>query len=151
MKVILLKDVKGLGKEGEVVNAKDGYSRNYLFPKNLAVEATKANIRKNEEEKKRQQELREQEVQEAKDLADKISKTTLVVKQKAAEDGRYFGSITSKDLAEKLKEEHGIEVDKRKIELDEPIRNIGKFQVAIKTYAGITGEITVVAEKLESN
>ncbi|MBF7096066.1 50S ribosomal protein L9 [Alkalibacter mobilis] len=143
MKVILLEDVKGMGKKGDIVNAKDGYFRNFLAPKNLAEEATKENLRKNDEEKQRQQEILEQEISDAKELAKKLSDSTLNIKEKTSDDGRLFGSITSKDLAEAIKTELGLEVDKRKIMLSDPIRNIGRYKVTIKTYAGITGDLTV--------
>jgi len=141
-----MEDVKGMGKKGDVVNAKDGYFRNFLAPKNLAVEATKENIKKNDEEKKRKQDAMQKEINEAKELAKKLSEATLNMNEKASEDGRLFGSITSKDLAEAIKKEFGYDIDKRKIQLNEPIRNIGRFTVTIKTYAGITGDLTVTVQ-----
>lgn len=146
MKVILLADVKGTGKKGDIVQAKDGYARNFLFPKNLALEATKENLKKNEDEKKAVEAAAQRELEEAKALAARLNETTLTMKEKASEDGRLFGSITSKDLAEALKEVHGLEVDKRKILLSEPIRHIGKFTIPIKTHGGVTGEVNVVVE-----
>lgn len=148
MKVILLNDVKGMGKKGDVANAKDGYARNYLFPKNLAIEATKENLRKNEEEKKEIEAALQKEIADAKELAATLDTTVLNMKEKASEDGRLFGSITSKNIAEALKEKFGYDVDKRKILLSEPIRHIGKFTVTIKTHAGVTGDLTVVVEGL---
>jgi large subunit ribosomal protein L9 len=148
MKVILLEDVNGMGKKGDLVNAKDGYARNFLFPKNLALEATKENLKKNEERKKEMEIARHRELEEAKTIAARIQKTVLFIKEKASEDGRLYGSITSKDLAEALKSQAGIEVDKRKILLSEPIRHIGKFTVSIKTHAGVTGDMTVNVDPL---
>ncbi|QSX07563.1 50S ribosomal protein L9 [Alkalibacter rhizosphaerae] len=146
MKVILLQDVKSMGKKGDVVNAKDGYARNFLFPKGLALEATKENLKKNEEERKEVEAALQKELDEAKALAATLDSTVLKMKEKAAEDGRLYGSITSKDLAEALKEQFGYDVDKRKILLSEPIRHIGKFTVSIKTYAGVTGDLTVLVD-----
>lgn len=148
MKVILLSDVKGMGKKGDVVNAKDGYARNYLFPKNLALEATKENLKKNEQEKKEIEAALLKELEEAKELAAALDSTVLEMSEKASEDGRLFGSITSKNLAEALKEKYSFDVDKRKILLDEPIRHIGTFTVTIKTHAGVTGDLTVIVKGL---
>lgn len=112
----------------------------------MALEATKENLKKNEDEKKAVEAAAQRELEEAKALAARLNETTLTMKEKASEDGRLFGSITSKDLAEALKEVHGLEVDKRKILLSEPIRHIGKFTVPIKTHGGVTGEVNVVVE-----
>jgi large subunit ribosomal protein L9 len=146
MKVILLEDVKGMGKKGDVVNAKDGYFRNFLAPKNLAVEATKDNLKKNDEDKQKQQAARQKEIEEAEELAKKLSDSNLEIVEKASDEGRLFGSITSKDLAEAIKKDLGFNIDKRKIQLSEPIRNIGRFTVTIKTHAGITGDLTVTVK-----
>lgn len=148
MKVILLEDVSGLGKKGEVVKAKDGYVRNFLFPKNLAIEATKENIKRNEEIQKEQEAQKEKEIEEAKILAEKISNTTLTMKSKASEDGKLFGSITSKDIAIALKDMENIEIDKRKIELAEPARNIGNIEVKVKIMAQIYGNLNIKVEAL---
>lgn len=148
MKVILLEDVSGLGKKGEVVKAKDGYVRNFLFPKNLAIEATKENIKRNEEIQKEQEAQKEKEIEEAKILAEKISNTTLTMKSKASEDGKLFGSITSKDIAIALKDMENIEIDKRKIELAEPVRNIGNIEVKVKIMAQIYGNLNIKVEAL---
>lgn len=148
MKVILLEDVNGLGKKGEVVKAKDGYVRNFLFPKNLAIEATKENIKKNEEIQKAMEAQKEKEIEDAKILAEKISNITLTIKSKAAEDGKLYGSITSKDIAIALKDMENIEVDKRKIELAEPVRNIGHIEVKIKILPQIYGNLNINVEAL---
>ncbi|MFZ7119724.1 MAG: 50S ribosomal protein L9 [Eubacteriaceae bacterium] len=148
MKIILLKDVKGLGVKGDVVKAKDGYTRNYLFPKGLAIEANSTNIKKNEEEKKQKELLKQKELDEAQKLAEVIDNTVLEIKENVSEEGKLFGSITSKDISKLLKEKHSIEVDKRKILLDKPIRSVCNITVKIKTYAGIFGElkISIIAE-----
>ena len=148
MKVILLEDVKGLGEKGEIVNSKDGYARNFLFPKKLAVEASKENIKKNDQLQEEKRAKREKEIADAKELAQKISNTTLTIKAKAADDGKLFGSITSKDISTALKENESIEVDKRKIELAEPIRNIGRIEVKIKILPKIYGNLNIHIESL---
>lgn len=146
MKVILLEDVKGLGKKGEIVKAKDGYARNFLFPKNLAIEANSVNLKKNEDENNAKKAQKQKELEEAKLLAEKISNTTLTIKAKSAEDGKLFGSITSKDICVALKSNENIDVDKRKILLDQPIRNIGSIEVKIKIQPEIYGELKIKIE-----
>lgn len=148
MKVILLDDVKGLGKKGEIVKAKDGYVRNYLFPNHLALEANKANLKKNEEESKAKEAQKQKEMEEAKAMAEKISNTILTIKSKATPDGKLFGSITSKDICIALKENENIDVDKRRILLDDPIRNVGNIDVKIKVQSGIFGELKVKIEPI---
>lgn len=143
MKVILLEDVKGLGKKGDITNAKDGYARNYLFPKNLALEATKKNLEVNQKEKAEIEKQKQKEISEAQNLANLFNNMVLEIEAKSAEDGKLYGSITSKDIALALKNQKKIEVDKRKIQLDEPIRNVGKLDIKIKTLAGVYGELTV--------
>lgn len=118
MKVILLKDVKGLGKAGELVNAKDGYARNFLIPRKLAVEATEANLKKWEEEMAEKRKKEQAEYEKAMELKKKIESISVNIKSKAGEGGRLFGSITSKDIAQALKKQHKIDVDRKKIEMD---------------------------------
>ncbi|MDK2986485.1 MAG: large subunit ribosomal protein [Clostridia bacterium] len=146
MKVILKEDVKKLGSKGEVVNAADGYARNYLIPKGLAVEATKNNLKKLEEEKKKEQQRLEQEKQEAKETASKLKEKNITVQAKAGEKDKLFGSITSKDIAEAIKKQYGIKVDKRKIQLDDPIKELGSHIVSIKLHPEVEAEVTVVVQ-----
>ncbi len=143
MKVILKKDVKGLGKQGDIVNAKDGYVRNYLFPRGLAVEANQENTAKAKERQKGKEIRKQREKKEAQALADKISKTTIIIKERAREDGRLFGSVTAKDIASALESQKKIKVDKRKIHLAEPIRYVGILDIEIKVYPGIIAKLTV--------
>jgi len=143
MKVILLQDVKGLGKKGEVVNASDGYARNFLFPKKLAAEATQGNVKTLNEQKTSQELKKQQEVEEAKELAKKIENSPIEIIAKAGDGGRLFGSVTSKDLAETLEKQHHIKIDKRKITLPEPIRELGVRYVEIKLHVGVVGKLTV--------
>lgn len=143
MKLILSKDVKGLGKKGELVNVSDGYARNFLLPKGLAVEATDGNM-KILKEKKTSQKLKEkQELEEAKALAKKIENSPIEISAKAGEGGRLFGSVTSKDLAEELNKKHKIKVDKRKIVLSDPIRELGSRYVEIKIQSGVVAKLKV--------
>lgn len=143
MKVILLKDVKGLGKEGELVNAKTGYARNFLLPKGEAIEATPANVKKWKEEQKEKAEKKEEEYQEAVELKKKIENINITIQSKAGEGGRLFGSITSSDIANKLKKDHKINIDKRKIELKENIKSLGTTQVDVRVYPELTALLRV--------
>ncbi|WHH57555.1 50S ribosomal protein L9 [Petroclostridium sp. X23] len=149
MKVILQADVKGQGKKGDLVNVSDGYARNFLFPKGLAIEANKANMNVLESQKAAQAFKKEKELEAAKKLAEKLSKVTVTIKAKAGEHGKLFGSITSKDVADKLKEQHKIDIDKRKINLPEAIKALGAMDVEVKVYPEVSAKIkvSVVEEK----
>jgi len=149
MKVILLEDVKGLGKKGDVVNAKDGYSRNFLFPKGLAKEATDGSIKVLEEQKTAKKIKKNGELDRAKELAKKISDLTVELKGKSGENGKLFGSITTKDIAEALNKQHKIKIDKRKIELDGNIKTLGVTFVEAKIYPEVIAKfkVHVVEEK----
>lgn len=143
MKVILLKDVKGLGKEGDLVNAKDGYARNFLFPKNLAIEATDSNLRKLEEKKAIEDAKIEKDKKEALELKNKIENTSVKIIAKGGTGGRLFGSITSADIAEELKKQHKINIDKKKIDLKDNIRTQGTTEVEIKLYTEVSAKLKV--------
>lgn len=143
MKLILLKDVKGLGKAGDLVNAKDGYARNFLLPKGDAVEATPANLKKWKEEQALKAEKKEQEYNEALELKKKIESITVNIQGKAGEGGRLFGSITSKDIADALKKQHKISIDRRKIELKDNIKSLGTTQVDVRVYAELLAKLNV--------
>lgn len=143
MKVILLKEVKGMGKEGDLVNSKDGYARNYLIPRNMAIEATTENLKKWEEAKKQEAAKKKQELEEAKTLKEKLEKLTVEVKAKGGSGGRLFGSITSQDIAAALKEQHGVEIDKRKIEMKDNIKNAGAAEVDLKLYPEVSAKLKV--------
>lgn len=148
MKVILQKDVKGKGKAGQIVEVADGYARNFLFPQKLAVEADKKAL--NEVKGKAEAAAHKIEVdrQNATELAVKLESALVKIKCSAGTDGRLYGSVTSKEIAEKLAEQYSIEVDKRKIVLDEPIKNFGTYSFDVKLYSGITGKINIlVSEK----
>lgn len=143
MKVIFLKDVKGKGKKGEVKEVSTGYANNYLLKNKLAEEATPGNMKKLKAKQAKVAEQEKEEKQEAENLKTKLAELTVAVKAKAGEDGRLFGSITSKQIAEVLKKEHKIEVDRRKIELKDPIRTLGHTKVPVKLHHEVTGTITV--------
>lgn len=143
MKVILLEDVKGLGKKGDLVNSKTGYARNFLFPKELAIEATPANMKKWEEEMKEKETKMQKEKEQALELKAKLERTTVELKGKGGEGGRLFGSITSKDIAEALKKQYKISIDKKKIELKENIKTSGITDIEVRVYPEITANLKV--------
>ncbi|NPV42585.1 MAG: 50S ribosomal protein L9 [Firmicutes bacterium] len=147
MDVILQKDVKNLGSKGDVVKVAEGYGRNYLIPRGLAIEATDKNMAELKMKKKQQKKREERELQEAQNIARKIDEKRLVLKVKAGEKGRLFGSITTKDIAEKIQRDYGVELDKRKIELAQPIRTLGNYRVEIKIHPGVIATLNVVVEK----
>ena len=143
MKVILLKDIKGTGKKGDVKEVSDGYARNFLFPKKLAVQAGNTEL-KELKEKQTSQKIKEQkEYEAAVELGKKMEEMNVTIYSKAGEGGRLFGSITSKDIAAQIKKEHGIEVDKRKVMLDEPIRALGSRMVEIKIHQKVVTKMRV--------
>lgn len=148
MKVILLTDVKGMGKKGEIVNASDGHARNYLFPKKLAVPADKQNLSELSAKKSSEAHKKELEKQEAIRMKEKIEKEVLVLKVKAGENGKTFGSITSKEISENIEKEFKEKVDKKKVIMQEPIRAIGGYVVDLKLFEGVICKLTisVVAE-----
>lgn len=143
MKVIFLKDVKGQGKKGEIKNVADGYANNYLLKRGLAVEATPANLSKLQAQKKREEKEAAQELANAKAMKEKLEKVTVEIFAKAGEGGRLFGSVTSKQIADTLLKEHNIKLDKRKIELPEPIRSLGYTKVPVKLHPEVNGTLTV--------
>ena len=143
MKVILLDNIKGVGKKDEIINANDGYARNFLFPKKLAVEATKDNLLKLKAKQDANQFRKNKEKEEAEELAKKLKEITLKIKVKAGENGKIFGGVTSKEISENLKTQEKIEIDKKKIVLNETIKNLGVVTVDIKLYEGIVGKLKV--------
>lgn len=143
MKVILNQDIKGVGKKGEIINASDGYARNYLFPRKLANEATEGNMTELKEKKDSEKFRKDNEAQEARELAKKLNGLSVNFDVKAGENGRLFGSITSKDIAEKIKKQHGFDFDKKKIVLDEPIKAAGVYHIEVKIYPEINAKLKV--------
>jgi len=143
MKVILLDNIKGVGKKDEIINASDGYARNYLFPEKLAVEATKENLGKLESKNEANKFKKQNEKNDAIEVANKLKELVLTIKVKAGENGKIFGGVTSKEISENLKEQYKIEIDKKKIEVKETIKNIGRFTINIKLYEGVNAKLTV--------
>ncbi len=143
MKVILLQDIKGVGKKDEVINASDGYARNFLFPKNMALEASSENMNKLKAKQDANQYKKLVEKQEAQKMAENLKTIILKIKVKAGENQKIFGSITSKEISENLKEQYKIQIDKKKIELKEPIKTLGCFSVIIKLYEGVVANLKV--------
>ena len=146
MIVILNRDVKGTGKAGDVVKVSDGYARNMLLPKGYAKEATEGNIRNLEKQKALAAEKKAEEKAQAEKQAQEISKISVKINTKAGDGGKIFGSITSKDIAEALKSQYNIDVDKKKIQLDSPIKQTGETQVDIKLYSEVSAKLKVVVE-----
>lgn len=143
MKVILKQDVKSIGKKGAIIEVSEGYARNFLFPKKLAVEATTGNVKTAEVRNQKEQERKAEEKRQAEILGEKLSKVAVKLSVKSGENGRLFGSITSKDIADALKKETGLELDKRKIELEEPIKALGTYPLKVKLHKDVVTEIRV--------
>mgnify|MGYP002552540809 FL=1 len=143
MIVILMKDVKGTGKAGDVVKVSDGYARNMLLPKGMAKEATEGNIRSLEKQKAIAEEKREEQKAAAKQLAGRLAGITVEIKSKGGETGKLFGSITSKDIADALEEQEKIKIDKKKIDMPNPIKQTGVSKVTVKLFSEISTELKV--------
>ncbi|WP_087973895.1 50S ribosomal protein L9 [Oceanobacillus rekensis] len=143
MKVIFLKDVKGKAKKGEVKNVPDGYARNYLLKNKLAEEATAGSLKALEAQNRKSNQMEQQEKEDAMNLKDTLAELTIEIKAKSGENGRLFGSITSKQIAEALNKQHGYKVDKRKIELEQPIRALGYTTLPVKLHPEVSGSVKV--------
>ncbi len=143
MKVILKTDIKGVGKKDEIINASDGYVRNFLFPKNLAVEANAENMSKLKAKQDANKYRKDVEKEEAEKIAKKINNIALDITVRAGENGKIFGGVSSKEIAENLEKTHNIKVDKKKIDLKETIKSLGTTIVEIKLYEGVIGKLKV--------
>lgn len=143
MKIILKIDIKGVGKKGEIINASDGYARNYLFPREYAIEATEGNLSSLKEKKDAEKFKKDSEYDRAKELSKTLSDLRVVFKVKTGENGRLFGSITSKDVSDEIKKQHGFSVDKRKIILDEAIKSAGVYNIEIRVYPEVSAKLKV--------
>ena len=149
MKVVLLKDVRNIGKRDEVLNVSDGYARNFLFPQKLAVEATPGAM-KEIERKRAAQDAREAErVAEAKEKAAHLAGKVIHLAVKCGEKGRLYGSVTSAEVAEALEKQHGVAVDKRKIDLGDSIREVGEREIGVWLYTGVTTQMKLSVEPLK--
>lgn len=142
MKVILKKDVKKLGSKGDIVKVSDGYARNFLIPKGLVEEATSGNLNELKHKEKVQKRKEEESIKEAKQLANKLEKEKFVISVKAGENGRLFGSVTTKDIAKSVKKA-GYKIDKRKIDLDEHIKSLGVHNIKVKLYQDVEATLKV--------
>lgn len=144
MKVVLLQDVKAQGKKDDIVEVSEGYARNFLFPKKLAIPADAKAI--NDIKNKKSSEAHKIELERiaAKEIAEKLNQTTVKIVAEAGKDGKFYGAVTSKDIAEALKAQAKIEVDKRKVILDSPIKSFGTYKVDIKLYQEISGKVTIM-------
>lgn len=147
MKVILLEDVKSLGKKGEIVNVSDGYARNCIFKKNLGVEATSKNLNDLKLQKQNDEKIAAENLAKAKALAGELADKSVTLSIKSGSDGRAFGSVSTKEIAIAAKEQLGYDLDKKKMHLHEPIKNIGTFVVPIKLHPSVTAELKVVVKE----
>ena len=143
MKVILTQDIKSVGKKGQIIDASDGYARNFLLPKKMAVVADNANLNELKTKQDANKYKRDMSKANAEELAQKMKDFELVFKIKAGENGKIFGSVTSKDIAEALNKKYFVEVDKKKICLDDAIKTLGVYTIDIKLFEGITGKLKV--------
>lgn len=143
MKIILLADVKGVGKKGETINANDGYARNFLLPKKLGVEATNANINTLNLQKKAEEKRKAEELAAAKELAAKLESVTVIVSVKTGENGRVFGSVTNKEIAAAIEKQFGLKIDKKKIVVADQIKMVGERHVDVKLHPSVTAELKV--------
>ena len=146
MDVILLQDVKALGKRGEIVKVSDGYARNFILPKKLGLEANAKNLNDLKLQKAAQAKLEKEQLEAAQALGAQIEGSTVVLRIKTGENGRVFGSVSVKEIAEAMKEQLKLDVDKKKISLANPIRNEGTFSAAVKLHPQVTSELTVKVE-----
>lgn len=147
MKVILLEDVKSLGKKGELVNVNDGYARNFILKKNLGIEATPKALNDLKLQKQNDEKIAAENLENAKKLAEEIADKSVTLSLKAGSDGRAFGSISTKEISVAAKEQLGYNLDKKKMNLAEPIKNIGTFMVPIKLHPKVTAELKVVVKE----
>lgn len=143
MKVILLENIKGVGKKDQVINAADGYARNYLLPKKLAVEANNENMSKLRDKENSNKYKKDLEKQAAEEIAKKLKNIVLTIVVKAGDNGKIFGGVTSKEIAEELNKQYQITIDKKKILLVQTIKTLGVFNVEIKLFEGVTGVLKV--------
>ena len=143
MKIILLQDEKKLGKKGDIIEASEGYARNYILPKKIGVEATPKNLNDLKLQKANEDKIAKEQLDAAKAMAAQLEDKQIIVKIKAGEGGKAFGSVSSKEIAAACKEQHGIELDKKKIQLPESLKNFGSYEVSIKLHPQVTGKLTV--------
>lgn len=146
MKVILLDDVKKIGKDGDILEVADGFARNYLFPRNLAVEATEGNLKKLKQEESAQKNRKEKEVGQARKVAEQLVTGSLVIKAKSGEEGKLFGAVTAIDVCEAIQVQRGVRISKKQIGLTEPIKRIGSHKVLVKLNPEVSVTIKIEVE-----
>ena len=147
MKIILLQDVKTLGKKGDIIEANDGYARNYILPKKIGVEATAKNLNDLKFQKANVAKVAQEQLEAAQNLAKDLETKEIIVRMRAGEGGRAFGSVSSKEIATAFKEQCGIEIDKKKIQMEETIKNFGVYKVNVKLHTKVTGVLTVKVQE----
>lgn len=147
MKIILLQDEKKLGKKGDIIEASEGYAKNYILPKKIGVEATPKNLNDLKLQKANAKKIEEENLAAAQEMGKKIEEVTAVVKIKAGEGGKTFGAIGTKEIAAALKEQHGLEVDKKKIQMNDSIKAIGSFEVTVKLHPQVAAKLSVKVEE----
>lgn len=143
MKIILLQDEKKLGKKGDIIEASDGYARNYILPKKIGVEATAKNMNDLKLQKANDDRIAREQLEAAKALAAALEDKQIVVKIKAGEGGKTFGSVSTKEIAEEFKAQHNVEIDKKKIQLAESLKTFGSYEVPVKLHPQVTGKLHV--------
>ena len=149
MKVILLEDVKALGKKGQIVNVNDGYARNFIFPKKLGLEATPKNLNDLKLQQANVEKKAKEQLEAAQEFAKDLENRVVSIKMKAGEGGRAFGSVSTKEIATAFKDQCGVTIDKKKIQLDEAIKNFGVYKVNIKLHPKVTGVLTVKVQEMK--
>ncbi len=147
MKIILLQDIKSLGKKGDIVEVNDGYARNYIFPKKLGAEANGKNLNDLKLQKAKEEKIAREQLETAENFAKEMATKEVIVTIKGGEGGRVFGSISSKEIAQAAKTQCGMEIDKKKIQLSEPIKNFGVYEVAVKLHPKVTGKLKVKVQE----
>ncbi|MGE5422699.1 MAG: 50S ribosomal protein L9 [Ignavibacteriales bacterium] len=147
MKVILLDDVKKLGSKGQVIEVSDGYGRNYLLPKGLGVEASETRLKELKEKGQQAEKKKEKEDDKAFKLQARLDKQTVTVKAKCGEGGKLFGAVTSKEIADAINAQFKIDIDKKKIEIKDPIRHLGEYAVKVKIHPSVQADITVIVQE----
>lgn len=147
MKIILLEDVKSLGKKGQIIEANDGYARNYILPKKLGVEANGKNLNDLKLQKANEEKIAKEQLEAAKAFAEEMETKEVIVKIKSGEGGKVFGSVSSKEIAQAAKAQCGMELDKKKIQLAEPIKSLGVYEVAVKLHPKVSGKLKVKVQE----
>lgn len=148
MQVILLEDVKALGKKGDCVKVSDGYARNFILPKKLGLEATPKNLNDLKLQKAREEKERQEILEEAKAFAAEIETKNITVKIKAGEGGRIFGSVSTKEISTEIKKQLGYDIDKKKLQMPEPIKSLGTFQIPVRLHPKVTAKLKVTVQEL---